>query len=215
MVLGRWEGKLCMFLVPRETPGLSIEPIRDLSGLQATMLARLHFDDCPVPAENLVGAPGFGLAPVAFTALDLGRYSIAWGCVGMAQACLEACLAHTRTRKQFGAFLSEHQLIQRLITDMIVNVRAARLLCCQAGCRREAGGPNAFLDTLIAKYFASTMAARAASDAVQIHGAAGFQNSHLVQRHLRDARVMEMIEGTTQIHQIKIAEYACQAGLTG
>lgn len=208
MVLGRYEGKLCAFLVERDTPGFSIQPMFDLSGLRATMLAELHFDNCRIPKENLVGAMGFGLAPVAFNALNIGRYSIAWGCVGIAQACLDASLEYTRNRKQFGVYLKEHQLIQHMISDMIVNVKAARLLCFQAGYLTESGDHHSFVETLVAKYFASTTATRTANDAVQIHGAVGLRDTHPVQRHLRDAKIMEMIEGTTQIHQIKIAEYS-------
>ncbi len=207
LVLGRYEEKLCAFLVERDTPGFTIKPMLGLSGLRATMLAELYLENVRIPKENLVGAAGFGLAPVAFTALNLGRYSIAWGCVGIAQACLDACMQYTRTRKQFGVYLKDLQLIQQMMTDMIVNVKAARLLCFQAGYLAESGDANAFSEALVAKYFASTTATRTANDAVQIHGAVGFQEDHPVQRHLRDAKVMEMIEGTTQIHQLKIAEY--------
>jgi len=154
---------------------------------------------------------GFGFVPVALFALDLGRYSVAWGCVGIAQACLEACIQYTSARKQFGVYLKEHQLIQQMITDMIVNVKAARLLCYQAGYLKELGDPNSIMEILVAKYFASIMATRAAYDAVQIHGAMGCSSAHAVQRYLRDAKIMEIIEGTTQIHQIKIAEYGYQA----
>lgn len=208
LVLGRYNGRLCAFLVERDTPGFTIQPMTDLSGLRATMLAELHLENCKIPKENLVGAVGFGLAPVVFTALNLGRYSIAWGCVGIAQACLDACLDYTRTRKQFGVYLKDLQLIQHMISDMVVNVKAARLLCFQAGYMTDAADRNSFVETLVAKYFASTTATRTANDAVQIHGAIGFKEDHPLQRHLRDAKIMEMIEGTTQIHQIKIAEYS-------
>ncbi|MCA9971998.1 MAG: acyl-CoA dehydrogenase family protein [Anaerolineales bacterium] len=208
LVLAKWDGKLSAFLVERDTPGFEIEPMRNLSGLKATMLAKLHFNDCRIPKDSLVGRAGFGLAPVAFTALNLGRYSIAWGCVGIAQACLDATLDYTRNRKQFGVFLREHQLIQHMVTDMIANVKASRLLCIEAGHLTESGDPAAFVETLIAKYFASTTATKTANDAAQAHGAVAFQDSHPVQRHLRDAKIMELIEGTTQIHQIKIAEYS-------
>lgn len=208
LVLGKWDGKLSAFLVERDTPGFEIEPMSDLSGLRATMLAKLRFTDCRIPKANLVGRAGFGLAPVAFTALNLGRYSIAWGCVGIAQACLDASLDYTRNRKQFGVYLREHQLIQHMVTDMIVNVKAARMLCIEAGHLSEKGSADAFVETLIAKYFASTTATKTANDAAQVHGAVAFLDSHPVQRHLRDAKIMELIEGTTQIHQIKIAEYS-------
>lgn len=207
LVFGQCEGQLSAFLVENGTPGLSIAPISGMLGMRASMLAELDLKDCTVPAENLVGGLGFGLVPVAVSALNLGRYCIAWGCVGIAQACLEACIRYATARKQFGAYLSEHQLIQRMIADMLVQTEAARLLCYQAGRLMDLGDPDSIMEVFLAKYFASTMASRIANDAVQIHGALGCSNQHPVQRHLRDARIMEIIEGTTQVHQIKIAEY--------
>ena len=210
LVFGQCDGKPCAFLIEKDAPGLSMEPVYGMLGVRASMLAELHLNDCQIPRENLVGGVGFGFVPVALLALDLGRYSVAWGCVGIAQACLEACVQYAGEREQFGVYLKEHQLIQQMITDMIVNVKAARLLCCQAGYLKELGDPNSVLETLVAKYFSSTMATRAANDAVQIHGALGCSSAHAVQRYLRDAKIMEIIEGTTQIHQIKIAEYGYQ-----
>ena len=101
------------------------------------MLAELKFKDCRVPRENLIGKPGFGFSHIASSALDCGRYSVAWGCLGLAQACLEASIRYATQRKQFGAFLIDHQLIQQMISDMITNVKAARLLCLHAGHLRE------------------------------------------------------------------------------
>jgi hypothetical protein len=186
-------------------------PIHGMLGFRASMLAELHLDDCEIPEGNLVGGVGFGFFPVTLSALSVGRYSVAWGCVGLAQACLEACIHYTSTRKQFGVYLREHQLVQQMIADMIVNAKAARLLCYQAGYLMEKGDPSSVMEIMVAKYFASTVASRTASDAVQIHGAVGCSNAHAVQRYLRDAKIMEIIEGTTQIHQIKIAEYGYQA----
>ena len=211
LVFGQCEGKPCAFLIEKDTSGLSMRPIFGMLGVRASMLAELHLNDCQVSEENLVGGVGFGFVPVALFALDLGRYGIAWGCVGIAQACLEACIQYTSQRKQFDVYLKEHQLIRQMITDMIVNVKAARLLCYQAGYSKELGDPNSFMEMLVAKYFASTMATRVANDAVQIHGANGCSSEYALQRYLRDAKIMEIIEGTTQIHQIKIAEYGYQA----
>jgi len=208
LVFGKKKGKLCAFLLEKNTPGLSISPIKGILGAKASMLAELQLENCEISPKNLVGRPGFGFVPVGLTALNLGRYSIAWGCVGIGQACLEACIHHTRTRKQFGVHLKKHQLIQKMITDMVVNIKAARLLCYQAGQIQESGGADAMMETMAAKYFASQMAFKIANDAVQIHGAIGCSNESAVQRHLRDAKIMEIIEGTSQIHQIKIAEHA-------
>jgi alkylation response protein AidB-like acyl-CoA dehydrogenase len=207
LMVGQTEGRLCAFLLEKNTPGFSILPISGMLGLKATMLAELRMDNCQIPKENLVGGIGFGLVPVALTALNLGRYSVAWGSVGIAQACLEACIQLTRTRKQFDSYLKDHQLIQQMIADMIVNVKAGRLLCCQAGYLESLEDPNAIMEIMVAKYFASTMATQVANNAVQIHGALGYSNNSAVQRYLRDAKGMEIIEGTTQIHQINIAKF--------
>jgi alkylation response protein AidB-like acyl-CoA dehydrogenase len=136
---------------------------------------------------------------------------VAWGCVGIAQACLDACIKYAGERKQFGSYLKDHQLIRQMITDMIVNIKAARLLCYQAGYYKDAGDPRTLTETLIAKYFASTMATRVASNAVQIHGAHGCSSESSVQRYLRDAKVMEIIEGSTQLLEVSIAQNAASA----
>jgi alkylation response protein AidB-like acyl-CoA dehydrogenase len=141
------------------------------------------------------------------TALDHGRYSVAWGAVGIVQACLDACLAYTSERQQFGKALAGHQLVQRKLTRMIADARAARLLCLQAGYQRSIGGLDAATETLVAKYFASRAATRAANDAVQLHGANGLSQDYPVERYLRDARVTEIIEGSTQIQEVAIASY--------
>lgn len=205
LLFAQVEGKFSAFLVERDTPGLSTTPIYGMLGTRGSMLAELHLQNCLIPKENLVGGIGFGLASVATSALDIGRYSVACGCVGIAQAALDASLAFTSTRKQSGVLLKEHQLIRQMITDMITNTKAARLLCNHAGYLKDQGDPRTFMETFIAKYFASTTAAKAANDAVQIHGALGCSSEYPVQRYLRDTKIMEIIEGSTQIQQIHIA----------
>ena len=210
LVFARLENRVSAFLVERGTPGLDIRPIRGMLGTRASMLAELILHDCAVPKTNLVGGRGFGLASVATSALDIGRFSVACGCVGISQACLDASLSYTSKRQQFGVHLKEHQLIQRMITDMLTNTQAARLLCYNAGYLKDAGAPNTIMETWIAKYFASTTAVKAASDAVQIHGANGCSSDYPVQRYWRDTKVMEIIEGSSQIQQITIAGYGYQ-----
>jgi hypothetical protein len=212
LVFAQCEGRPVALLVERETPGLSVEPVGGMLGVRASMLAELSFEDCRVPRENLVGREGFGFSHVSSAALDLGRYTVAWGCVGIAQACLEASLAHAGERRQFGAFIKEHQLVRRMLTDMLTEVKAARLLCLRAGALKDAGAPEAIMETSVAKYFASRAAARAASDAVQIQGARGCSGESSAQRFMRDAKIMEVIEGSTQMQQITIAEYGYQGG---
>jgi hypothetical protein len=207
LIFAQCEGKPSAFLVESDRPGLSIQPISGMLGVKASMLAQLSLNECQIPQENLVGRVGFGVSHIAATALDYGRYSVACGCVGIAQACLEACTRYANQRKQFGVYLKDHQLIQQMVTEIIINLKAARLLCYQAGYLKHIGDPRAILETSIAKYFASKTATQAASDAVQIHGANGCSSEYSVQRYLRDAKIMEIIEGSNQIQQVTIANY--------
>jgi glutaryl-CoA dehydrogenase (non-decarboxylating) len=174
------------------------------------MLADVHMRNCRVPADRMIGKIGFGFSHVIGAALDQGRYSIAWGCVGLAQAGLDASLVYSSERKQFGVFLKEHQLIQQMLTDMITETRAARLLCLRAAVLKQQGDPSVIMETSIAKYFASRAAVRIASDAVQIHGANGCSDRYPVQRYLRDAKIMEIIEGSSQMQQIVISKFGYQ-----
>lgn len=211
LVIGHIDGKVCAFLVEKNSPGFSITPIKGMLGLRGCMMAELHMKQCLIPKENIIGNIGFGFSHVAASALDFGRYTVAWGCVGLGQACLDACLEYANERKQFGKYLKDHQLIQQLITDMITNVKAARLLCYHAGYLKDKGAQGALVETLIAKYFSSTMVTKAASDAVQIHGANGCGSRYPLQRYMRDAKAMEIIEGSTQILQTSIAKFGCRS----
>jgi hypothetical protein len=205
LVFAKAEGKPVAFLVERETPGLTVAPLGGITGTRASMLAELHFEGALVPKENRIAGPGFGIA-VALATLEVGRLSVGAGCVGIVQACLDASLAYASGREQFGGPIREHQLVQRMITDMATDLRAARLLCRHAAELRDAGDPAAAEETFVAKYFASTAATRAALGAVQIHGANGCSEAYPVERFLRDSRVMEIIEGSTQIQQLTIAQ---------
>lgn len=208
LVFAQRDGKPVAFLVERDTPGLTTTPMRGLLGMRAARVARVHLKECKIPKENAVGGAGFGFSAVALSALDIGRYSVAWGCVGIGQACLDACLEYSSERKQFGELLRRHQLIQRMIANMVTNVKAARLLCYYAGYVHDVNHPNATNETLVAKYFASTMASRVASDAVQIHGGNGCGAEYSVQRYYCDAKVMEIIEGSNEMQQILISRNA-------
>jgi hypothetical protein len=210
LIYATCEGKHAAFLVERNTPGLQVKPINGMLGTRASMLAELTLDGCEIPKENLIGGLGFGLAAVATSTLDIGRYSVAWGSVGIIEASLEASLAYTTSRTQFGVPIKNHQLIQQMITNMRVNLEAARLLCYQAGFLKDTNSPDTVMKTWMAKYFAATSATQASSDAVQIHGANGCSPDYPVQRYYRDSKIMEIIEGSTQIQQIMIANYAQQ-----
>lgn len=208
LILAHYDGRPTAFLLESDTPGLSIEPIHGMLGFRSAMLARLCFSNCLVPADNILGKVGFGLSHVVTSALDCGRYSTACGCVGLAQACLEACLAYTSVRQQGGRYLKDYQLIQQMIADMHTNVKAARLLCYQAGYLKDAGKATSLTESCVAKYFASKMVFKVANDTVQIHGANGCSDDYPASRYLRDAKTMEIIEGSNQIQQIILAKEA-------
>ncbi|MDB5901737.1 MAG: acyl-CoA dehydrogenase [Betaproteobacteria bacterium] len=209
-VVGNCEGKLAAFLVERDTPGLVVEPIANMLGFRAAMLAEVRMNECVVAGDSMVGSLDFGFSQIVGSVLDHGRYCIAWGSVGLAQACLDASLDYSEQRTQFGRALKDHQLVQRMIADMIVNTRAARLLCQDAARARAEGGPDMIIGAAVAKYFSGTIVEKLASDAVQIHGANGCSSSYPVQRYLRDAKIMNIIEGSAQMQQMMIAQHAYQ-----
>lgn len=208
LLIAKLEDKPTAFLVEKNRPGLSIKPMSGLLGCRASGTAELNFQDCRIPQSNLIGSPGFGLSHVALNSLDYGRYSVACGAVGLGQACLEECLLYARKRKQFGEPLRKHQLIQKMVTEMVVNIEAGRLLCYHTGILKDDGEPESIMETWNAKYFTASMLQKITSDAIQIHGANGCSNQFQVERFYRDAKIMEVIEGTTQMHEILIATNA-------
>jgi glutaryl-CoA dehydrogenase (non-decarboxylating) len=209
VVLTKIEGRPTTFLVEQDTPGLTVQPISGMLGTRGSMLALLTFADCWVPKDNMIGRPGFG-TPVALSALGLGRYSVACGCLGITQASLDCCFEYAADTRRFGAALKDHQLIQQMVTDIMTDACAARLLCRLAGKMKDAQDQREIMQTFMAKYHASVGAMRAAEKAVQIHGANGCSLGFPVERLMRDAKVMEIIEGSSQIQQITIATMGFQ-----
>ncbi|WP_245809251.1 acyl-CoA dehydrogenase family protein [Desulfamplus magnetovallimortis] len=210
IILGQLDEKPTAFLVERESEGFSTEAISGMMGFKSAMLAELRMDDCIIPGENMVGRPGFGFSHVIGAALDQGRFCIAWGSLGIAQGCVDACLSYTNEREQFGVSIKEHQLIQEMIADMITQTSAARMLCLNAASLKAKGDPSLIMETSMAKYFASRAAVKIAGDAVQIHGANGCSDQYPVERYFRDAKIMEIIEGSNQMQQIIISRYGYQ-----
>ena len=201
LVFGKLDQRPTACLVPRDTPGLRVEPIRDMMGFRAAGLAELHFHDVEVPSANLVGKPGFALSHVAPIGLQYGRISTAWSGLGLLRGCFEESIAHAATRKIGNNTVGDIGMIRSLIAKMGTDLEAGSFLCHSA-CRAEDDHlPEAFEKTLMAKYFTSRAAVRAASDAIQIRGASGCHGSSPVSRYYRDAKIMEIIEGTTQIHE--------------
>ncbi|KTD37251.1 acyl-CoA dehydrogenase family protein [Legionella oakridgensis] len=206
LVLANCQGQLTVVLVEKDTPGVTISPMPNFLGLRSNMLAEIFFDNCRIPKTNLLGSIGMGFAYVAQTALDEGRYTTAYGCVGLGQACLDAARSYAQERKQFDRTLDGHQLIQKMMAEMIVQVKAARELCFYAGVLRQQKNPTYIAETLVAKYVASKMVVFVSNHALQILGAAGFDETYPVERYYRDAKVMEIIEGTSQMHEILISK---------
>lgn len=208
LIFAKCRDKAAAFLVERDTPGFSIKPISGLIGARGSMLSELSFENCIVDERNILGNIGTGLSHIALSSLDYGRYTIAWGCVGLGQACIDDSISYARERKQFGSALRQHQLIQKMVAEMVVDVKAARMLCYNAGCLKDAGDPDSIMETWTAKYYASKMVNRVAGYAVQIHGANGCCSNYPIERYFRDAKINEIIEGTSQMHEILIASNA-------
>jgi alkylation response protein AidB-like acyl-CoA dehydrogenase len=210
LVYARTARGLAPFLVPRETPGVEVVPIDGVLGTRASMLATVQLRDTRVGPDAMVGTDTFLSGMILTGMLDLGRFSVAAGSLGIIQASLEASARYAATRTVGGTRLDERQLIQQKISDMVTDASAARLLIERAGRLKDTGDPETIIATWIAKYFASTAAARHASAAVQIHGANGCGPDFPVARLYRDAKVAEIIEGSTEIQQITIAGSAGQ-----
>ncbi|MFI0216389.1 acyl-CoA dehydrogenase family protein [Streptomyces lydicus] len=190
------------FLVPADSPGLERREIHGKLGLRGQATAELVFDGVRVPASAMLGPEGKGFS-VAMSALAKGRMSVAAGCVGIAQAALEAALGYAGQREQFGGPLARHQLVQELLSDIAVDVDAARLLTWRVADLIERGEPFATAASQ-AKLFASEAAVRAANNALQVFGGYGYIDEYPVGKLLRDARVMTLYEGTSQIQKLLI-----------
>ncbi|MFJ3636422.1 acyl-CoA dehydrogenase family protein [Streptomyces sp. NPDC090112] len=190
------------FLVPTDTPGLTRREMHGKLGLRGQATAELTLDGVRVPASAMLGPAGKGFS-VAMSALAKGRMSVAAGCVGIAQAALDAAVSYAAQREQFGRPIAHHQLVQELIADISVDVDAARLLTWRVADLVDRGLPFA-TESSTAKLFASEAAVRAASNALQVHGGYGYIDEYPAGKLLRDARVMTLYEGTSQIQKLLI-----------
>jgi butyryl-CoA dehydrogenase len=197
---------LACFLVPTASDGFSSQEIHGKLGLRASDTATLALDDVEVGDDALLGEVGDGFK-VAMSALDSGRYSVAAGCVGICDGCVEASVSYAKERKQFGVPIARFQLVQELIADMVVKRDAARMLVWRAGMLKDAGRPST-IETSIAKLYATESAVECANAAIQVHGGSGYVDDHPVERYLRDARVTTLYEGTSQIQKLIIARDA-------
>jgi alkylation response protein AidB-like acyl-CoA dehydrogenase len=190
------------FLVPADTPGLTRREIHGKLGLRGQATAELVLDEVRVPAAAMLGPAGKGFS-VAMSALAKGRMSVAAGCVGIAQACLDAAVAYAGQREQFGAPIAGRQLVQELLADIAVDVDAARLLTWRVADLIDRGLPFA-TESSVAKLYASEAAVRCANNALQVFGGYGYIDEYPAGKLLRDARVMTLYEGTSQIQKLLI-----------
>ncbi len=198
------------FLVERER-GVKTTPLPGLLAGRAAHIALVELDNVEVPEENLLAKEGGGFSYVVNTALDHGRYSIAWGGLGLCQEALEAMVSYSRKRKQFGKKLYSFQLIQGIIGDAVTQIHAGRTLCLNAGEMRKKGSNDAVMQSTIAKYYTSKIAMEITTNAVQVHGGNGCYNKFPVERLFREAKILEIIEGTSQVQQEIISNYGLRA----
>jgi glutaryl-CoA dehydrogenase (non-decarboxylating) len=193
------------FIVERGMPGFTTGTIEGKLGIWAGNTGELAFNDVRVPVANRVGEEGEGFT-IAMSAIDQGRYTVATGAVGLAQACLDASVKYAHERKTFGVEIGRHQLVQQMLAQMAQGIEAGRLLCRQAAWLKNRGMRNT-RETSMAKWFCTDHAVQSALDAIQIHGAYGYSDEYPVARYLRNSKSAVIYEGTSQLHTLIQADY--------
>ncbi len=197
---------LAAFLVETESEGFSSQEIRHKMGLHGSDTASLSLDEVQVGEDALLGEVGDGFK-VAMSSLDSGRYSVAAGCVGVCQGCVEESVSYAKEREQFGRPIASFQLVQAMIADMVVQTDAARMLTWRAAHLKDTGRSST-TETSIAKLYATEAAVACSNTAIQVHGGAGYVDDHPVERYFRDVRVTTLYEGTSQIQKLIIGRAA-------
>ena len=190
------------FLVPTNTPGYEVDRIEDKMGQHASDTAQIRFENCRIPVANRLGEEGQGLK-IALAGLEGGRIGIASQAVGMARAAFEAALSYAKQRESFGQPIFNHQAINFKLADMATQIEAARQLIHHAASLKDAGKP-CMKEAAMAKLFATEMAERVCSDAIQVHGGYGYVSDFPVERIYRDVRVCQIYEGTSEVQKILI-----------
>jgi len=194
------------FLVRRGTKGLSTETIHGKMGIRAGNTGTIVLDEVRVPVEDRLGEEGEGFT-IAMSAIDQGRYTVAAGAVGLAQACLDASVRYAHERETFGEKIGRHQLVKQMLANMARGIEAGRLLVWRAGWLKNHGQRNT-RETSLAKWFATEHGVQSALDAIQVHGANGYSNEFPVERYLRNSKAAVIYEGTSQLHTLIQADYA-------
>jgi butyryl-CoA dehydrogenase len=193
---------LACFLVETDQPGFQPQVIHHKMGLRGSDTAEIALSDVEVSEDGVLGEVGDGFK-VAMSSLDSGRFSVAAGCVGICQGCVDASVKYAKERVQFGRPIASFQLVQAMLAEMAVDTEAARMLTWRAGALKDAGKPST-TETSVAKLFATEAAVKSANTAIQVHGGSGYVDDYPVERYFRDVRVTTLYEGTSQIQKLII-----------
>jgi methoxymalonate biosynthesis protein len=208
VVLGRYNDDAALVVVPTSADGVHVEPITAALGCRAAGHAHVSLDSVRLPAASVLGGGGQAMPLLFTTALSYGRMSVAWGCVGITRACLNAATTHARQREQSGKPLAQHQLIARHLAGLLVAERISTQVCEHASQCWQSASPDMGVASVLAKHVSAGHAAQSAATAVQVLGSAGTSDGHVVARAYRDAKVMEIIEGSNEICQLILAQHA-------
>src|SRR5919205_4683134 len=192
------------FAVHIDDPGFSVGPKERKMGIKGSPTCELHLENCTIPADRIIGEPGTGFK-TALRTLDFTRPTIGAQAVGIAQGALDAAVAYTKDRRQFGSAVADFQGVQFMLADMAMKIEAARHLVYVAAARGERGGPDLTMVSASAKAFASDVAMQVTTDAVQLFGGAGYTQDFPVERMMRDAKITQIYEGTNQIQRMVMA----------
>ena len=211
LVLACYKDAAAIAVVPAAAPGVRIEPVADPLGFRAAGHAMVTFDDVRLPALSLLGGGGQALRLLFTTALCYGRLSIAWGSTGIIRACLSAAVGHAQHREQAGKPLAQHQLVGRHLADLVVAEQVSTRVCEYASDCWQSSSPDMPIATVLAKHVSAGHAARSAATAVQVLASAGVRDGHVVARAYRDAKLMEIIEGSNEICELILADHALTA----
>ncbi|WP_084719049.1 acyl-CoA dehydrogenase family protein [Streptacidiphilus carbonis] len=209
LILGRQGEEAGVVVVPASAPGVELVPITTpVLGCRAAGHWNIRLNDVRLPADHLLGGGGQDLSMLFTTALSYGRISVAWGCTGIVRACLKAATEHARHRQQFGKPIGEHQLVARHLAELLVAEQVSTRVCEHASAAWQSFAPEMVMATVLAKHVSAGQAAHSAAAAVQVLGSAGAMDGHVVARAYRDAKLMEIIEGSNEMCQLILAEHA-------
>lgn len=209
LILGRQDDGGAVVVVPTSAPGVELIPIPTPAlGCRAAGHWHVRLNDVRLPVSHLLGGGGQDLSMLFTTALSYGRISIAWGCTGIVRACLRAATEHAKHREQFGKPIGEHQLVGRHLAELVVAEQITTRVCEHASAAWQAFAPDMAVSTVLAKHVSAGQAAHSAATAVQVLGSAGAMDGHVVARAYRDAKLMEIIEGSNEICQLILADHA-------